>query len=349
MPATRSSWATHPWVAQAAHGVRFGIAWGAQDPSSSWSEPRDFVQRVEELGFDSYWAIDHPMAPVSGADCWTALAVLATCTRTMLLGSLVSCVYYRSPALLARMAADVDRLSDGRLVLGLGIGDSAPEFKRLGIPLPPVSERQRALDETVAIVRGLWGPEPFSYGGEQFRVSEGQTVPGPVQQPYIPLLIAGGGERVTLRQVAQYADASNFGAHRNIGGATDDADIARKLDALRAHCDAHGRPPDSVLRTHTTMILFLAESEAALQAKLATIPEHRLKSFAPSTMAGTPREAIQHFRDLAALGMQYFIAFIHPKDVETARLLAEQVVPEVVGESTGPPPPRRGATRRARL
>jgi len=329
MTESPSAWATHPWVAQAVRGVRFGIAWGAQDPTSSWSETQEFVQRVEALGFDSYWAIDHPMAPVSGADCWTTLAALAACTRTIRLGPLVSCIYYRRPALLARMAADVDRISGGRLILGLGIGDSAPEFQRLGIPLPPVPERQRALDETIAIVRGLWGSEPFTFAGGQFQVTDGQTVPGPIQQPYVPLLIAGGGERVTLRQVARYADASNFGAHRNIGGATDDAAIVRKLDALRVHCEAEGRSTDSVLKTHTTMLLFLAESEAALQAKLAEVPEGRRTGFAPSTMAGTPKQAIQYFRALAALGMQYFICFIHPKDVETAELLAREVVPAV--------------------
>src|ERR687894_831544 len=124
---------SHPWVAEGEHRIRFGIAYGAQDPSSTWTETRDFVQMVEGLGFNSYWAIDHPSAAVSGADCWTTLAVLAASTRTIRLGPLVSCVYYRSPALLARMAADVDQLSGGRLVLGLGMGNHAKEFRRLGL------------------------------------------------------------------------------------------------------------------------------------------------------------------------------------------------------------------------
>src|SRR5262245_16688983 len=161
-----------PSVGAGERRIRFGIAYGAQDPSSSWAETRDFVQLVEGLGFDSYWAIDHPSAAVSGADCWTTLAVLAASTHTLRLGPLVSCVYYRSPALLARMAADVDRLSGGRLVLGLGIGDSEPEFARLGLRLPPASERQQVLDETVRIVQGVWGPEPFSFQGRHFRVAE---------------------------------------------------------------------------------------------------------------------------------------------------------------------------------
>jgi alkanesulfonate monooxygenase SsuD/methylene tetrahydromethanopterin reductase-like flavin-dependent oxidoreductase (luciferase family) len=326
---TRAMLASHPWVAEGERRVRFGIAWGAQDPSSSWGETRDFVQMVEGLGFDSYWAIDHPSAPVSGADCWATLAVLAASTRTIRLGPLVSCVYYRHPVVLARLAADVDRLSDGRLVLGLGIGDNEPEFERMGIALPPASERQTVLDETIRIVRGVWGAEPFTFEGRHLRVSEGYVRPGPVQQPYVPLLIAGGGERGTLPRVARYADASNFGAHRNIGGASTMDDVIRKLDVLRRRCEERGRPAESVLRTHTTMPLFLAETEAALQTKLASVPQGTRERFAPSTLAGTPRDAVAYFRALIEVGMRYFITFIYPKDAETVRLLAEQVIPEV--------------------
>lgn len=327
---------SHPWVAEGERRLRFGIAWGAQDPSSSWTETRDFVQMVEGLGFDSYWAIDHPSAPVSGADCWTTLAVLAASTQTIRLGPLVSCVYYRDPVLLARMAADVDRLSEGRLVLGLGIGDNEPEFARLGIALPPASERQQVLDETIQIVRGVWGSEPFTFEGRHFRVAEAYVRPGPVQQPYVPLLIAGGGERGTLPQVARYADASNFGSHRNIGSAFTKEDVVRKLDVLRSRCEEQGRPGESVLRTHTTMPLFLAETDAALQAKLACVPRMTRERFAPSTVAGTPRDVVPYFRSLVEDGMRYFITFIYPKDAETVRLLAEQVVPEVVATEVAP-------------
>lgn len=330
---------SHPWVAEGERRIRFGIAWGAQDPSSTWTETRDFVQMVEGLGFDSYWAIDHPSAPVSGADCWTTLAVLAASTRTIRLGPLVNCIYYRDPVVLARMAADVDRLSDGRLILGLGIGDNVPEFARLGIALPPASERQQLLDETVHIVRGVWGAEPFTFEGRHRRVAEAYVRPGPVQQPYVPLLIAGGGERGTLPRVARYADASNFGAHRNIGSAFTMDDIVRKLDLLRSRCEAEGRLPASVLTTHTTMPLFLAETEAALEKKLATVPPLTRERFAPSTMAGTPQQAIAYFRSLVEAGMRYFITFIYPKDADTVRILAEHVVPEVV--AAGVPPARQ--------
>jgi alkanesulfonate monooxygenase SsuD/methylene tetrahydromethanopterin reductase-like flavin-dependent oxidoreductase (luciferase family) len=322
------AWSVHPWVTQRRGKIGFGVAWG-QDAGATWSEFRDFVRLVEESGLDSYWAIDHPLGSVSGLDCWTALTSLAATTKTLRLGSLVSCVYYRSPFLLARLAADVDRISGGRLILGVGIGDSAPEFRGMGLPFPPAAERQRALEETIDVVRGLWGPEPFSFAGEHFRVTDGTVRPPPMQEPRVPVLIAGGGERVTLAQVARHADLSNFGAHAAIGSAFGTEDIVRKCAVLRGHCEAVGRPYDSILRTHTTMPLFLAETPVALRAKLDAVPQGFRDFLAPSTVAGTPDEAVAHYRSLVRAGMQYFIAFIYPKDAETVRLLAEQVVPRL--------------------
>ena len=175
--ATRPTRMTHPWVAQASETIRFGLAYG---PRADWRECRDLVQEAEDLGFDSYWTMDHP---TSGMDCWTLLSALAVTTSTIRLGVAVSCVLYRPPTLLARLAADVDRLSRGRLILGLGIGNHEKEFSKLGIPFLSVQERQQALTETLQIVEGLWGSTPFTYTGKHFQVHEATVRPGPVQQP----------------------------------------------------------------------------------------------------------------------------------------------------------------------
>ena len=113
----------------------------------------------------------------------------------------------RNPVLRARLAADLDNLSNGRLILGLGIGWDENEFNNLGIPFPSVPERQAALDEAIAIMRGAWGPEPLSFKGRHFRTRDVLIRPAPRQQPGPPILIAGGGERVTLRQVAECGDS----------------------------------------------------------------------------------------------------------------------------------------------
>src|SRR5215472_9368262 len=127
---------SHPWVEHGQRVVRFGIVGG---PRGDWPVLRDFVQMAEELGFDSYWHPDHPLRL---PDCWTSLAAIAASTRQLRLGSLVSYVGYRNPVLLARMAADVDRIAQGRLILGLGAGDSTAEAQAMGLTYPPLRERQ---------------------------------------------------------------------------------------------------------------------------------------------------------------------------------------------------------------
>jgi alkanesulfonate monooxygenase SsuD/methylene tetrahydromethanopterin reductase-like flavin-dependent oxidoreductase (luciferase family) len=312
----------HPWVAEARQRVSFGaMILSSRDLSPGTV---DFARRLEQLGFSSLFIADHPLG---NGDCWTTLAAFAVATRTIRLGTLVCCVYYRPAELLARHAADVDRLSGGRLTLGLGIGDAPSEFEQMGLRYPPVPERQRALDDTIQIVRGLWGEQPFSYEGELGTLRGANVRPGPVQQPRVPILIAGGGEKVTLRKVARYADVSNFGEHETVGTATTLDDVRRKFDALRRHCDELGRDYESILRTHITLPLVMARDRAAVEAKYLRVPERRRSGQASSLKALTPEEAVAYYRGLADAGMQHFVIGLLPDDVETAELVAEKVMP----------------------
>lgn len=321
----------HPWVQAGQGRIRFGLGGGP-----AWPDLAALARLAAELGFDSLWLTDHPAR--NKADCWTLLAALAVTTERLRLGTLVSAVPYRLPTLLARMAADVDRLSGGRLVLGLGIGWDATEFGQLGLPLPPASARQAALAEAVTIIRGLWSGEMFSFTGQHYQVSAARLPAPPVQQPRVPLLIAGGGERVTLRQVTQCADMANFGATATMGGAFTVADIRRKLDTLRRHCAALGRPYESIIRSNTALGVVLAPTEAALQAKLERLLAHvsreRLESLRPSMVTGTPAQVIAFYQTLADAGLQYFIAGVLP-DEETVRLLGEHVLPAVRAPAVG--------------
>jgi alkanesulfonate monooxygenase SsuD/methylene tetrahydromethanopterin reductase-like flavin-dependent oxidoreductase (luciferase family) len=313
---------THPWVAEAKHRIGWSV--------SIYPQPKDWrhfialVQRMEELGYDSYLAYDHPAARV---DCWTALAALALATERIRLGTIVDCIYYRPPYLLARQAADVDRLSNGRLVLGLGIGDAPDEFAQMGVPYPPAPVRLQGMEETIRIVRRLWSGEPFEFSGEQWSVKTDGSFLGPVQEPYVPILLAGGGEKVTLRQVARYADASNMGAHETIGRAVTLTDVARKFAKLRDYCEEIGRPYDSILRSQFTMPLVLGATREALDRKLAGMPQDTLAWCGPALFAGTPEEAIQFYRSLADAGFQYFVANVLDGDDETIELLGTAVMP----------------------
>jgi alkanesulfonate monooxygenase SsuD/methylene tetrahydromethanopterin reductase-like flavin-dependent oxidoreductase (luciferase family) len=312
---------SHPWVESGQRSIRFGIVGG---PRGDWPVLRDFVQMVEDLGFDSYWRSDHPLLL---PDCWTTLAALAASTRRLRLGSLVSCVFYRNPVLLARTVADVDGISQGRVVLGLGAGDIEAEFRAMGLPYPSIHKRQAALAEALQIVPSLLRGETVMHAGAHFQV-EGAILRLPsAQQPYVPLLVGGGGERITLPHVAHYADASSLGAGAWGGGAASDADVRHKYNVLREHCAAIGRPYESVLRTFHFVPALLADNPTALAAKRERVPRELLASADTEALIGMPEQAVARLNSLVAAGCQYFTLAV--MDADTLRLLAEQVVPAV--------------------
>lgn len=336
--------AIHPWVAEGERRVRFGVFGG---PLADWPALKDWAQLLEGVGFDSLWIGDHTM--LFAVDCWTALSALAVHTTALRLGPLVSCVYYRPPALLARMAADVDCFSGGRLVLGLGVGDLPKEFAQIGVAEPPFRERATALEETVGLVRGLWREEPVTMHGRFARAEDARLASRPVQQPHVPLLIAGGGEKVTLRQVARHADMCNFGPSGAYGSAWGVEDVRRKLEALRRHCADAGRPYDAVLRSHFGGLV-LGATDEEVEARLAKRPNRAemveaerepgmpraftshyryasVEHLASTTVAGTPEQLAEYYRRVVEAGMRYFI--VGGLDPETARLFAEEVIPRV--------------------
>ncbi|HEY8600843.1 MAG TPA: LLM class flavin-dependent oxidoreductase [Thermomicrobiales bacterium] len=339
-----SAWVPHPWITGGGGRIRFGAGVSARASLPDWATRLTLVRALEDLGYDSHWLPDHP---VYTADCWATLAALAVATSRIRLGPLVSCVMYRSPSLLARQAADVDRLSGGRLVLGLGAGHFVREFGELGLPYPPGPERARMVAETVEVVNGLWGtppgsagppdasyaepfaglpgPPPLTYRGSSYQLDEGLLRHEPVQRPRVPVLIAGGGERTTLRQLARYADASNFGIGMP-GSPQGDEEIRSKLAALRRHCEDLGRPFASVLPTHFLNPVVLAETPSTLAAKRAALPP--VYHSVTEGLYATPEEAIAFYRPLVAAGLRYFIPQLATyDDLETARLLAERVFP----------------------
>lgn len=326
-----TSWPTSHWVE--AHRERIGLALQVF-PLETRSEPARHLlaagQLAESLGFDACFFGDHP---AWGLDCWLHMAALAVTTSRIRLGPNVACAGYRHPVLLARLAADLDNLSGGRLILGLGAGWDANEYANLGLPFPSVAARQAQLEETIQVLRGVWGEQPWSFAGRYVQTTAAQVRPGPLQRPAPPLMIAGGGERVTLRQVAQYADACQLAAFGMVSGAATAEGVRQKLAVLRQHCDATGRPYETVLRTHFTGWLILAEDAGALAAKVrAAVPEGLERRFngpwSGFAIAATPAEAVAMYQELAAAGIQYFIIeILDAADTETIRILAERVMP----------------------
>ena len=325
--------ARHPWVAEADNGIRWGIQLVLGDEGLGTLRQRG--QLVEQLGFDGCFLFDHPALQ---ADPWLCLAALASVTERVRLGSVVNCVGYRHPATIARYASDLDHLSGGRLMLGLGIGWLAPEFAAFDLPFGSPSERYGQLEEALAILPGVWGAEKFSWSGQHYRVNELQVTP-PVQQPRPPLMIGGSGEERTLRLVARHADACNVTevtqtpeGMRNVDGV---AGVRRKLDVLHRHCNDAGRPFEEILRTHFTLKVVVGRTDAAAAAKLeailaspSTSPGTR-RAHRSAFVVGSPETVAAHYRAIAEVGIQYFVVQVDASETETLELLATEVVPRV--------------------
>ena len=166
---------------------------------------------MDRLGYHSVWFNDHlygiPMPSIPIMEAWTALSAVGAVTARVELGTLVSPIGFRNPALLAKMVATLDQITDGRVIVGLGSGWFAQEFAGYGIDFPPVQDRLAQLDEGIELMRRMWSEPQVTFDGRYFRTDDVFCEPKPVRRP--PILIGGGGEKVLLKLVAKHADIWN--------------------------------------------------------------------------------------------------------------------------------------------
>ncbi len=315
--------AIHPWVAEAAHRVRFGIETVAFAP---WPVLRAFGQTIDDLGFDSLWLSDHPM--MAGSATWTHLAALADVTRRVRLGPLVANASYINPVIVARATADIDLISGGRAVLGLGSGNIPQEFAQLGVRWQLAKDRQATLEAALRIIGPLLRGESVTVAGDHFKPEGAVINPPPMQQPHVPILVGGGGERITLRLVARHADASNLGAASRAEAPLSADDIARKHAVLDRHLAEVNRKVNAVLRTGLVPA-FLSRNAAEARAKQTALPPEMRALYEQLPFIESTGLAIERIRAMLAAGIRYVIFIVMPGDADTLRLLAEQVVPEV--------------------
>ncbi len=271
------------------------------------------VRSADEAGFDSIWVMDHFWqigAPGSETEPmlegWTALGFMAAHTQRARLGLMVGGVHYRNPGLWVKAATTLDVLSGGRAWLGLGAGWNQAESEGLGFPFPETRIRFEMLEDTLQIAHRMFDGErgsEQSYEGKRFSAGRLLNVPQSISRPRIPIMIGGGGEKKTLRLVAQYADASNlFG---------DPDQLRHKYRILAEHCEAVGRPFEEIERT-------------ALQS---------VSLFAPNAWRSTPEspdELVDRFGRLGDSGVQQVIintADVHHPDA--IDLLASEVMPQL--------------------
>jgi F420-dependent oxidoreductase-like protein len=308
-----------------ARPVRFGIQ--TPQEGATYDALATHWREADALGFDSVWLDDHLYSIVRPPgepqmEAWTLLAALARETRRIEIGILVTCNSYRSPALVAKLAATVDVLSGGRLVHGMGAGWYESEYRGYGYDFPPVGVRLAQLDEALTLQKLLWREERASFSGRHYRLHEAWCSPKPVRRPHPPILIGGGGERVLLRLVARHADVWN--------GSGDVAEFGRKLDVLRAHCAAEGRSFDTIEKSWFGNVIIDADAARA-DARLARVAAAWGMSpaqMASRALAGTPERVVERVREYVALGVTHFIGMYgRVDDLRSTRLFAERVLP----------------------
>jgi F420-dependent oxidoreductase-like protein len=282
---------------------------------------------ADDLGFDSVWLDDHfysVLRPRSEPqmEAWTLLAALARATRRVRIGILVNCNGYRNPALLAKMAATVDVLSNGRLIHGVGAGWFADEYEGYGYDFPDVQTRLAQLDESLRVQKLLWTAERPSFDGRFYRLKEAWCEPRPAQRPHPPILIGGSGEKVLLRLVAGHADMWNCPG--------EPAELGRKIGVLRRHCAAEGRALDAIERTWFGQVIVDADAGRArarlerMAAAWGMSPEQ----MAARSLAGTPDEVVDRIHAYREAGVTGFIGMYgRVDDLRSTRLVAERVLP----------------------
>jgi len=246
---------------------------------------------------------------------WTMLSALAAVTNRIRLATLASSVGYRNPAHLAKIAAGVDIISRGRLTLGIGAGYFETEYRQYGWDFPErPAVRIRQMEEAVQLILAMWTEKRTTFHGRYFRAEEAILEPKPLQKPRPPVMVAGGGEQLTLRAVARLADACNVGG---------DPDMVRhKLSVLRSHCDAAQRDYDAIEKTHNNSWL-LSRDEAGVAAK-----RERLAARGPLRgFVGTVSQAIDLIGQYRDAGVQLLINSDYCNDAETDELFASDVMP----------------------
>ncbi len=272
--------------------MRFSF-WPA--PSQPYTDVLELAQHVEKTGWDGIWYADHfmPNAPDTSTphqEAWTTLSAIGAMVPRIRIGTLVIGNTYRHPAVLAKMAATLDHITHGRVVLGIGSGWQENEHQQYGIPFYTVAERLKRLDEACQVIKSLFTHTTTDFDGQYYQLQHAHLEPKPVQHP-LPLLIGGGGEQVTLKITAKYAD------EWNVWG--DVSRLRQKMEVLDAHCADIGRDPREIKRT-AVALLFMSEDNAFLE-------KMRNADMQQPAIIGTPSEVKDIIAEYEYIGVDELI------------------------------------------
>ena len=306
--------------------VRFGVQ--ATPERSTWPELVQTFQRAEDIGLDTAWLPDHYLPVLTRdptgphADAWALLPALAASTRSIRIGSLVTCNNFRHPAVLARMAANVDVISGGRLEFGIGAGWFELEHTAYGIPFPPPRERLERLGEALDVIKLLWTATGSTFTGRYYSLREASLAPGPVQRPHPPILVGGGGERLTLAIVARHADEWNHSGNL--------ASFIHKGAVLDGHCRRIGRDPSQIRRS-IAIPMSLTDDAGQAEKSVQTIASRRgttVEEARSRMLCGTPEMVALQVRQFVEAGADHIILQIAGlRQMDSVARFAREVIP----------------------
>ena len=305
----------------------------------TWDRWRQIMACVEALGFESLWRSDHFMSLVDvdreSLETWVALTLAAAETTRLRFGPLVCPITFRHPSLLARMAAAVDALSGGRLVLGVGAGWNGQEHRAFGLPFPPLQERIDMLEEGLEVITRLLGDEPAQFAGRYYQLEGPNPRPKPVQRPRIPVLIGTTGERRMLRIVARYAD------EWDVPGTITPVAYRAKRERLAAYCREINRDPREIRHCVSTAFLIgrneqeLRRRTVAMQQLMPHLASLDIASVHNALrkeewLIGTPDRIVAALQALADEGVErVMLQHNDQTDFEALELVAHEVMPAV--------------------
>lgn len=284
---------------------------------------KEIVLECEKLGYDAVWLDDHLMFGMQPIlEAWTTLSALSAVTRKIRLGTMVLSNAFRNPALLAKMAATFDVVSNGRLEFGIGAGVQEEEHIAYGMSFPKPNLRIDRMREAVEIIKSMWTQEKTTYKGKHYEVKEAFCEPKPLQKPRPPITIGGSGEKYTLKVTAQHADRFDWGY-------IPVQQYKHKLAVLESHCRAIGRDPQEIEKSAwPSGQIFIARNHTELDEKIALrkLKSISLEDFRKYSLAGTPEECIDRIRQYAGLGATYFMLFFGDlPSLDGARCFAETI------------------------
>jgi len=312
-------------------GVEFGIKTG--QGGYTFEELVKVWQAAEDLGYDSAWVYDHfhalggKMQPC--LEAWTTLAALAAVTKRLKIGPMVTCVSYRHPSLLAKMAATLDVISNGRLVLGMRAGWYEEEYRAYGYEFPDQGSRMKQLKEALIIIRKLWDEDKATFEGRFYSIQNAICLPKPVQKPHPKILVGiSRGTKTLPYLAAKYADGLNAtsGSFEECEAVISSARrIAERIDKRDLIISWQG----FILIGRTTSEL---ESNIAKAAKRRGVSESEFRKTAMERgfIVGLPDECVTHLRKFAAIGVNSFVlSFPSDTEISPLEVFRDKVVPEL--------------------